>query len=192
MALKDTWVDLEEAIEGVPDSGDEVSAEPINRIAHAVISLEENGGGGGTGTPGKSPYIGDNGNWFEYNGTQYVDTGVKASGLPNVEIINSSGYEGDIPAYTELRFTEPVTYLLLDFKRNAENNNNDMWALTFTAGEGISVALPNTIEWAVAEPVFTAGYTYYLSFVPLVDEGVDEYGNFNGKILGIWVAKELS
>lgn len=45
MALKDIWVDLEDAIEGVADSGSEISAENINNIAHAVIALEENGGG---------------------------------------------------------------------------------------------------------------------------------------------------
>ena len=41
MALKDTWVDLEDAIPGMEDSGDDVAAEPINDIAHAVIDLED-------------------------------------------------------------------------------------------------------------------------------------------------------
>ena len=203
MALKDTWVDLEDAIEGVPDSGDVVSVEPINKIAHSVIALEKNG----TGTPGKSPYIGDNGNWFEYDGAQYVDTGVKAQGepgFPNVEIHENDGsgnsyqWENDFPALTEIRFGNPLNHFCVyGFLRNPESNGNDMWAVSFTAatdeeGYGPSVTLPNYVEWAVAEPVFTAGYTYYLSFIPLVDEGVDEYGCFKGKILGIWVAKELS
>ena len=46
MALKDNWKDLENGIEGVPDSGDDISVEPINAIAHAVIEIEENGAGG--------------------------------------------------------------------------------------------------------------------------------------------------
>lgn len=41
MALKDTWVDLQNAVAGVENTGSDVSAEPINNIAHAVIDLEE-------------------------------------------------------------------------------------------------------------------------------------------------------
>lgn len=44
MALKDTWIDLEDAVEGVPDSGSDITVEPINAIAHAVIKLEKNSG----------------------------------------------------------------------------------------------------------------------------------------------------
>lgn len=42
MALKDTWKDLQDAVQGVLDSGDDASVEPINDIAHAVIDLEDN------------------------------------------------------------------------------------------------------------------------------------------------------
>lgn len=45
MALKDTWKDLEDEIDGVPDSGSDITVEPINAIAHAVIKLEEDSGG---------------------------------------------------------------------------------------------------------------------------------------------------
>ena len=41
MALKDNWVDLEDAVEGVPDSGSDITVEPINKIAHAVIDNEK-------------------------------------------------------------------------------------------------------------------------------------------------------
>ena len=41
MALKDEWKDLQDAVAGVPNSGSDVSAEPINKIAHAVIDLEK-------------------------------------------------------------------------------------------------------------------------------------------------------
>ena len=43
--LKDNWEDLQDAVEGEPYSGSEISVEPINKIAHAVIDLEENGTG---------------------------------------------------------------------------------------------------------------------------------------------------
>lgn len=45
MELKDTWEDLKDAVAGEPNSGSEISVEPINKIAHAVINLEENGNG---------------------------------------------------------------------------------------------------------------------------------------------------
>lgn len=46
MALRDEWKDLENKVQGDPDSGSEISVEPINKIAHAVIDLENNEGGG--------------------------------------------------------------------------------------------------------------------------------------------------
>ena len=45
MALKDIWKDLEDEIQGEPDSGSDISVKPINDIAHAVIALEKNGAG---------------------------------------------------------------------------------------------------------------------------------------------------
>ena len=77
--LKDTWTDLENAVSGVEGSGSDVSVEPINDIAHAVIDLENKGEGV---TNGKSPYIGENGNWYQYDDTSkiYIDTGIKAAG----------------------------------------------------------------------------------------------------------------
>ena len=41
MALKDKWKDLEDKVQGDPDSGSDISVTPINEIAHAVIDLEE-------------------------------------------------------------------------------------------------------------------------------------------------------
>lgn len=34
----------------------------------------------GFGPPGKSPYIGDNGTWMQWDGEKWVDTGVVAGG----------------------------------------------------------------------------------------------------------------
>lgn len=41
MALKDTWKDLQDAVAGVEGSGSDISVEPINKIAQAVIDLEQ-------------------------------------------------------------------------------------------------------------------------------------------------------
>ena len=46
MGLKGNWTDLEDYVEGVPDSGQMASAEDIDKIAHAVIEMEDKGGGG--------------------------------------------------------------------------------------------------------------------------------------------------
>ena len=42
MALKDAWKDLEDKVQGDPDSGSEITVKPINMIAHAVIDNEIN------------------------------------------------------------------------------------------------------------------------------------------------------
>lgn len=107
------------------------------------------------------------------------------SGLPTIYEYESADLftEGIwLPPYSETRYTSPSSYFGLGgFMRNTENPGNDMWSVVLTAGEGINVIIPDCVEWAVAEPTFTAGYTYYLSFIP-----------FGDKILGVWVAKELS
>ena len=40
MSLKDIWEDLEDKVQGDPDSGSEISVKPINTIADAGIDLE--------------------------------------------------------------------------------------------------------------------------------------------------------
>lgn len=45
MALKNNWKKLQDAIPGMENSGDEISVVPINRIADAVIELEEHAEG---------------------------------------------------------------------------------------------------------------------------------------------------
>lgn len=41
MALKDTWKDLEDAVQGVQDSGSTLTVKPINDIAKSVIEIEK-------------------------------------------------------------------------------------------------------------------------------------------------------
>ena len=41
MALKDTWKDLEDAVQGDKDSGSDLTVKPINDIAHTVIEIEK-------------------------------------------------------------------------------------------------------------------------------------------------------
>ena len=82
---------------------------------------------------------------------------------------------------TEYRFTSPVRSLSINGFVPGSDGYAEVWFVSFTAGDDISISLPECVEWAVAEPTFTAGYTYILSFIP-----------FGEKILGVWVAKELT
>ncbi len=49
------------------------------------------------------------------------------------------------------------------------------WSIIFTTSTG-SVALPETVKWSIADPIFEANKTYWLSFISL---GEDSY-------LGVW------
>lgn len=48
-----------------------------------------------------------------------------------------------------------------------------------TAGETITVTVPESVVWAVAEPVFTAGSTYWITWTPMGE-----------KYLAVWVELE--
>lgn len=81
---------------------------------------------------------------------------------------------------TEYRFAFPLSSLNIKGFNRGDNAFTEVWSVCFVAGEDISVSIPSNVHWSVAEPVFTKGYTYYLSFIP-----------FDGRILGVWVAKEM-
>ena len=57
----------------------------------------------------------------------------------------------------------------------------ELWAIQFTAGDSISVTLPDGVIWAVAEPVFTPGNSYWITWVP-----------FGEHYLGVWAEYESS
>lgn len=104
MALKDTWEDLEDKVQGDPDSGSEISVEPINDIAHAVIDLEKNE----NVVTNTAPYIGDNGNWYVYDvqTKTYIDSGMPSRGEQGLQ--GEKGDKGDKGAdgYTPIRGTD--------------------------------------------------------------------------------------
>ena len=98
-------------------------------------------------------------------------------------IVSSDASEAELTLSnnTEYRFTNPVSRLVINEFSAGDKNFTEVWSVCFTAGDGISVVVPSNLEWAVAEPAFTAGYTYFLSFIP-----------FDDKVLGVWIAKELT
>ncbi len=118
------------------------------------------------------------------------------SGLPTIYERDYSDEFIMLEPYSETRITVPATEVgVIAFMMNQDAPGVDQWSLVFTVGdETPTVAFPveADIRWAVAEPTFTAGYTYYLSFIPLnYDVSYDKVA-FEGTLLGVWVAKELS
>jgi len=100
--------------------------------------------------------------------------------LPNVSTIGETEVTLTMDHNIEYRCANPVTTLTIEGFNSAEEGKVSMWAIQFTAGDGITVAMPETVKWAVADPVFATGVTYWLNFVPLV----------SGNVLGVWVSDE--
>lgn len=80
---------------------------------------------------------------------------------------------------TEYRCADPVTSLTINGFASGPAGKSEMWSIVFTAGEAITVTVPDTVVWAVAEPVFTAGSTYWITWTPMGD-----------KYLAVWVEVE--
>ena len=59
-----------------------------------------------------------------------------------------------------------VTSLTLTF-RAADVWTQPEYSVLFTAGEGLTVSVPEGVRWAVTEPVWVAGCGYALTFIPL-------------------------
>lgn len=79
----------------------------------------------------------------------------------------------------EYRCADPVTNLEITGFARGIAGKSEMWGIVFAAGETITVAVPESVVWAVAEPVFTAGSTYWITWTPIGD-----------KYLAVWVEVE--
>ena len=100
--------------------------------------------------------------------------------LPNIVSVSGAAVTLTMDNNVEYHCADAVTYLTIEGFTPAADGKSSLWAVQFTAGESITVSLPDTVRWSVAEPVFTAGVSYWLSFVPLV----------SGNVLGVWVSNE--
>lgn len=182
------WIDK---IDGV----DIIYAEDINKLAHLSIDASE--------TAKNVAYVGENGNWFIYDAVtkKYVDSGKTAegkqgeSGLPDRVVYTDINYYEDVfnNTHCEAVFTDAYVegtfqINMYPFKDNldtdADPTKSSSITVSFNCVEGLTFALyafakdgsAATIVWSGAEPTFTPGYTYFLSFVPLSDT----------RILGAW------
>lgn len=80
---------------------------------------------------------------------------------------------------TEYRCAEPVTNLEITGFARGIAGKSEMWGIVFTAGETITVTVPESVVWAVAGPVFTPGSMYWITWTPMGD-----------KYLAVWVELE--
>lgn len=100
--------------------------------------------------------------------------------LPTVVTVSGAEVALTLENNIEFHCTDAVTTLTLEGFTAATDGKASLWALQFTAGDGIAVTVPEAVKWAVATPVWTAGVTYWLSFVPLI----------TGSVLGVWSSDE--
>lgn len=82
---------------------------------------------------------------------------------------------------TEYRCTDAVTNLTISGFTPGPEGKAELWSIQFTAGETITVTVPESVVWAVAEPVFTAGSAYWITWTPMGD-----------KYLAVWTEVEAA
>lgn len=121
----------------------------------------------------KQPYPNvDTGTWWVWDvlKTAYVDSGAPIADQPRVVELSGTELTLTLHNNTEVRCTDLVTSLTIAGFSAGTEGRAEQWGLVFTAGDTITVTVPGTLVWAVAEPVFTAGSTYWLSVVPMGDQ----------------------
>lgn len=79
----------------------------------------------------------------------------------------------------EYRCADAVTSLEITGFARGIAGKSEMWGIVFTAGETITVTVPESVVWAVAEPVFTPRSTYWITWTPIGE-----------KYLAVWVEVE--
>jgi hypothetical protein len=188
LALRDSWQDLEDKVQGYPDSGSEISVKPINNIAHAVIDLENQ-------EPIQSNVQAD---WNEENpeNPAYIKnkpTIPSVEGLASVEYVNNelSLKANKSETYTKtevdniinpIPITEAPTILAanneyslgeleeLNIVFPSVANDGDVVFLTFASGETATTLSIDTTNTSDIE-VIPEPNCYY-----------DIFGKFNGSI----------
>lgn len=105
----------------------------------------------------------------------YVDAAVTALGAPITSELTETTIALIFACNTEYHCVNPIESLSIEGFEAGVAGISEQWSIIFTAASTISVAHPSTIKWAVAEPIFEANKTYWLSFIP-----------FGTYYLGVW------
>ena len=188
MALRDSWEDLKDKVQGDADSGSEISVKPINEIAHAVMELENQ-------EPTQSNVQAD---WNEENPENPAYINNKPT-IPSVEGLASVEYvEGELKlkankseTYTKtdidniinpIPITEPPTTLEANKEYSLGEleelsivfpsvaNDGDVIYLTFYSG-----ATPTTLTIDTTN-------TSDIEVIPEPHTGYEVFGKYNGSI----------
>lgn len=119
--------------------------------------------------------------WFTIprgqNGAQGPAGAPGKDNLPNVSALSGGTQSLALEDNVEYRCSDALASLTVTGFDAPEAGKAGLWSIQFTAGAGLSVVLPDTSVWAVAEPVWTEGCIYWLSWTQLVD----------GRYLCVWV-----
>lgn len=129
----------------------------------------------------------ETGTWWAWDAETgvYVDTGEPAqgpqggSGLPDVVTLTGSEQSLALANNTEYRCADPVTGLTISGFAAGPEGKAEMWSIVFAADETITVTVPESVVWAVAEPMFTPGSMYWITWTPMGE-----------KYLAVWVEVE--
>lgn len=104
------------------------------------------------------------------------DTGPRGeTGLPTVVNLNGVEQTLTLQNNVEYRCAEALTALTISGFEAGVAGYSEQWNIMFTSGDMITVSVPDTLIWAVAEPVFSANSSYWISIVP-----------FGNKYLAVW------
>ena len=122
---------LQEAVNAAFSAADR--AEAAAQAAEHMVDIK-------TGPAGKSPYKGENGNWFEWDeeAGQYVDTGVRAKGdtgdTPDISIGTVTTVEPGEPARATMTGTPEAPVLNLSIPKGAVGSTPNISIGTVTTG----------------------------------------------------------
>ena len=104
------------------------------------------------------------------------DTGPRGeTGLPTVVNLNGVEQTLTLQNNVEYRCADALTALTISGFEAGVAEYSEQWNIMFTSGDMITVSVPDTLIWAVAEPVFSANSSYWISIVP-----------FGNKYLAVW------
>lgn len=188
MALKDIWEDLENATAGVAGSGDDLSVEPINAIAHAVIDLENK-------EPTQSNIQAD---WNEENpeNPAYIKnkpTIPSVKGLASVEYVDEElelkANKSEIYTKTEVDTIInpiPITEAPTTLETNKEYNLGELQELSIVfpsvANDGDVIYLTFYSGAAPTTLTIDTTNTSDIEVIPESNTGYEIFGKFNGSI----------
>ena len=137
-----------------------------NDLAIFALALAKRGGGGGGGFDPSGEYPDLHAGAAD---ALYVEDAqpVTAEQLqPRTAVSSAFPSDGVMADNVEYRIGT-VTELDITGFAGGVAGYTALWSVVFTAGTGITVSVPDSVTWAVADPVFEAEHTYWLSFMQM-------------------------